>query len=98
MCRGVLQCVAVCCSVVVWRDVAVVHCVAVSYSVLQCATVSCCVVSSVRCSAVCRTVLHCAALCCCVLPRIVLQFTVMYCLRCVVALQLQAGVTEEGLG
>ena len=94
----VLRCVAGCCLAVVRHDVAVVHRVAVCYSVLQCATVSYCVVSSVRCGAVCRTVLHCATLCCCVWPRIVLQCAFVYCFRCVVALQLKAGVTSEGLG
>jgi len=52
--EGVLQCVAVCCSVL--------QCVALSVccSVLQCLAV-CCIVSVLQCVAVCCSVLQCVA-------------------------------------
>ena len=59
----VLQCVAVCCSVL--QCVAVLlQCVAVCYSVLQCVAVRC---SVLQCVAVCYSVLQCVAVCCSVL-------------------------------
>ena len=51
-----LQCVAVCCSVL--------QCVAVCCSVLQCVAVRC---SALQCVAVCCSVLQCVAVCCSVL-------------------------------
>jgi len=55
----VLQCVAVCCSVLL--------CVAVCCSVLQCIAVCC---SVLQCVAVCCSVLQCIAVCCSVLHRV----------------------------
>ena len=68
--RGVLQCVAVCCSVL--------QCVAVCCSELQCVAVCCsvlpvycsvlqCVASVLQCVAVCCSVVYLATLCCTVL-------------------------------
>ena len=51
-----LQCVAVCCSVL--------QCAAVCCSVLQCVAVCC---SVLQCAAVCLSVLQCVAVCCSVL-------------------------------
>jgi len=73
-CR-VLQCVSVCCSVLqcaqhrsrsllMCRDMCVLQCVAVCYSVLQCVTVC---YSVLQCVAVCCSVLQCVAVCCSVL-------------------------------
>ena len=50
MCRSVLQCVAVCCSVLQRVDILKSQCIAVCCSVLQCV-------------AVCYSVLQCVAVC-----------------------------------
>jgi len=72
----VLQCVAVCCSVLqravacldcppkVATDIIVLQCVAVCCSVLQCVSMHC---SALQCVAVCCSVLPCVAVCCHVL-------------------------------
>ena len=76
-----LQCAAVCCSVLQRAAVccSVLQCVAVYCSVLQCAAVRCSVLqcAAVGCSvlqraAVCCSVLQCAAVCCSVLQRVAL--------------------------
>ena len=67
-----LQCVAVCCSVL--------QCVVVCCSVLQCVAVSC---SVLQCVAVCCSVLQCVALCCGVLQCISVCCSVLQCvLQC----------------
>jgi len=53
VCCSLLQCVAVCCSVS--------QCVAVRCSVVQCVAVCCCVL---QCVAACCSVLQCNAVCC----------------------------------
>jgi len=74
----VLQCVAVCCSVL--------RCVAVCCSVLQCAAVCCGVLQCVavccsvlQCVAVCCSVLWCVAVCCSVLQCVAVCFRVLQC-------------------
>ena len=67
VCCSVLQCVAVCCSVLQCAAVccSMLQCVAVCCSVLQCVAACC---SVLQCVAVCCSVLQCVALCCSVLP------------------------------
>ena len=62
-----LQCVAVCCSVLL--------CVAVCCSVLQCVAVCC---SVLQCVAVCCSVLQCVAVCCSVLLRVAVCCIVLH--------------------
>ena len=64
----VLQCVAVCCSVLL--------CAAVCCSVLQCVAVCCCVL---LCVAVCCSALLCVAGCCCVLQCVAVCCNVLQC-------------------
>ena len=63
-----LQCVAVCCSVLQW----------VCWIVLQCAAVR---RSASQCVAVCRSVWQCIAECCNVLQRIIVCCRMSYCWR-----------------
>ena len=96
--KGVLQCVAVCCSVLQTKIAAcrwchwlvccsVLQCVAVCCSVLRCVAVWC---SVVQCVAVCCNVLHYVAVCCSVVQCgavwcSVVQLVAVQCsvLRCV---------------
>jgi len=59
----VMQCVAVCCSVLQCA----LQCVAVCCNVLQCVAVCC---SVLQCVAVCCSVRQCVAVCCSVLQRV----------------------------
>jgi len=90
--QGVLQCVAVCCSVL--------QCVAVCCSVLQCVAVCCSVLqyvavgcSGLQCVAMCCRVLQCVAVCCSVLVSqkemldIRVCCNVLQCLVCFSVLQ-----------
>ena len=87
-----LQCVAVCCSVL--------QCVAVCCSVLQCVVVCC---SVLKCVAVCCSVLQCAAVCCSVLQCVAVRRSVfvttiwsdMGWLRLVGSLKLQVSFAKE---
>ena len=67
-----LQCVAVCCSMLQYVAVccSVLQCVAVRCSVLQCVAMCC---SVLQCVAVCCSVLQCVAVCCSVLQCVVLS-------------------------
>ena len=75
-----LQCAAVCCSVL--------QCAAVCCSALQCVAVCC---SVLQCAAVCCSVLQCAAVCCSVLHCVVVYCSVLQCVAvCRCALQCAA--------
>ena len=65
---GMLQCVAMCCSVL--------QCVAVSCNVLQCLAMCC---SVLQCVAVCCNVLQCVAMCCSVLQCVAVCCNVLQC-------------------
>jgi len=82
--KGVLQCVAVCCSVL--------QCVAVCYGLLQCVMVCCSVLQCVAFSSayrggasmhnaekVCCSVLQCVAVCCSVLQCVAVCCSVLQC-------------------
>ena len=73
-----LQCVAVCCSVLQCGAVccSVLQCGAVCCSVLQCVAVCC---SVLQCVAVCCSVLQCAAVCCNVLKRVAVCCHALQC-------------------
>jgi len=103
--ESVLQCVAVCCSVLQCVADSVLQCVAVCCGVLRCVAVCCSVLSSaadscvaegvLRCVAVCFSVLQCVAVCCSVLQCVavccsVLQSVAVCCNVCCSVLQFVA--------
>ena len=77
-----LQCVAVCCSVLQCFPLSlccsVLQCVALCCSVLQCVAVR---YSALECVGVCCSVLHCVAVCCSVLSYVAV-FPIMFVLQC----------------
>ena len=75
-----LQCVAVCCSVL--------QCDAMRCSVVQCIVVWC---SVMQCAAVCYSVLQCVAVCCSVLQCVAVCCSVLQCVAVVLQLMLPMG-------
>jgi len=103
-----LQCVAVCCSVLQWVAVGcnVLQCVAVCRSVLQCSHELCCCSESVlECVGACCSVLQSIAVCCSVLQcahelaaSVLQKFCLIVCCSLVQSVAVTRGVdAAEGL-